>query len=80
MDNLSHLETLTKCAALIQSKIETYVSDLRRLVQLLDADIEAEEMRAGVFDCAETNYSDLALKLRLRRANLIATIALLESE
>jgi hypothetical protein len=49
-----------------------------RLVQLLKVDIEFEEERTGISDPMNSNYSDLARKLRARRDNLIATISGLE--
>ena len=74
----SRFETLTDRYALIQERIQTLISDLRRLVQLLEAEIETEEQRTTIFDPANSNYPVFARKLRGRRDNLIATISRLE--
>ncbi len=80
MQPTSHFETLAERSVSIQSRIKTFIHDLHRLVRLLEADIETEEDRTDNFDYTSANYSDLARRLRLRRDNLIATIALLEDE
>jgi hypothetical protein len=77
MHTASHFETLTKRKVLIQERTERFISDLRRLVQLLDADIEIEEKCTGIFDLMNSDYS-VSRKLRARRENLIATISRLE--
>jgi hypothetical protein len=55
------------------------IADLRRVVALIDADIEAEEERAHAFDHSSATYPVLARQLRQRRDNLLATISLLEA-
>jgi hypothetical protein len=63
---------------LIQERTNKFVSDLQRLVQLLEVDIDLEEQRTGVFDLASRDYSTLARDLRAKRDNLTATISRLE--
>lgn len=78
MTTLSHFETLTNRRLQIQERMERLVSDLRRLVQLLERNIDSEEERTGIFDLANLNYSVAARQLRTRRDNLAATISKLE--
>lgn len=78
MTTLSHFETLTNRRSQLQERMETLVSDLRRLVQLLERNIDFEEERTGVFDTANLNYPVTARQLRARRDNLAATILKLE--
>jgi len=63
---------------LIQEKTETFISDLRRLVHLLEANIDADEERVGIFDPTSSNYPDSTRQLRMRREKLIATLFRLE--
>jgi hypothetical protein len=49
------------------------------LVNILSADIEHEEERAGVRDVCDPAYPVLARSLRARRENIGATIASLEA-
>jgi hypothetical protein len=78
MRAVSRFETLTKRNVLIQERTERFISDLRRLVQLLDADINIEEERTGIFDLTSPDYSVAARQLRTRRENLTDTISRLE--
>jgi ABC-type transporter Mla subunit MlaD len=78
MDTLSRFETLTNRRVQIQERAERLVSDLRRLVHLLEYNIDNEEERTGIFDRANSNYSVTARQLRARRDNLAATISKLE--
>ena len=78
MRTASHLETLTKRKVLIQERTQRFISELRRLVQLLDADINIEEERTGTFDLTNPDYSIAARQLRTRRENLTDTISRLE--
>lgn len=78
METLSRFETLTSRRVQIQERAERLVSDLRRLVHLLECDIDSEEERTGIFDRANSNYSVTARQLRARRDNLAATISKLE--
>jgi hypothetical protein len=54
------------------------ISDLDRLIRLLDCDIATEEERSRVFDPVDPAYSILARTLTTRRDNLKNTITLLE--
>jgi hypothetical protein len=80
MDALFNFETLTNRYLTIQERTNRLVSDLRRLIQLLEHDINYEEVRTGIADIANSNYSVLARQLRGRRDNLAATICKLEKE
>ncbi len=51
-----------------------------RRVALLDTDTQEEERCAGVFDPAHPDYPILALTLKTRRDNLLATIATLKTQ
>jgi hypothetical protein len=75
MHIVSRFETLTDRHVLLQEMTNRFIRDLRRLVQLLKVDIEFEEERTGISDPMNSNYSNLARKLRVRRENLIATIS-----
>lgn len=79
MSNSYLLETLRGTAALNRLQIATLIGDLSRTVDILTADIEHEEARAGVHDAADPAYPVLARSLRARRDNIRATIALLEN-
>jgi ABC-type transporter Mla subunit MlaD len=57
-------------------QIGKMISDLDRLVRILDCDIATEE--AGVFDRSNGAYPELARTLAARRDNLRNTIAALE--
>ncbi|HWH59466.1 MAG TPA: hypothetical protein VN682_17695 [Terriglobales bacterium] len=74
----SRFETLTNRYVLVQERTQTLISDLRRLVQLLESEIESEEGSTRIFDRANSNYPVAVQKLRTRRDNLIATISQLE--
>ena len=78
MHTPSRFETLTKRHALIQERTERFISQLQSLVLLVEADIDFEERRTGIFDSTSSNYSTAARQLRARRDNLTATISRLE--
>jgi hypothetical protein len=59
-------------------QIRMLITDLSRTVQILDADIAAEERRARVQDLSDADYSVLTGMLGTRRHNLMVTIASLE--
>jgi hypothetical protein len=61
-------------------QVASLVAELHRFVAAMEADIQAEEERSNVFDCSSTTYPVLAQHLRVRRDNLLATIALLETQ
>jgi hypothetical protein len=67
-------ETLRRTAATNRLQFATLIGDLRRSIEVLTADIEHEEMRAGVRELANPAYPVLA-----RRKNIGATIASLEA-
>jgi hypothetical protein len=52
--------------------IGTMIADMRRVVQVLDCDVQTEEERSRVFDRSDAHYP-------IRRDNLKATIAALEA-
>ena len=79
MNKISRFETLTNRKILIEERAERFISDLQRIVRLLEADIEIEKERAGVSDPKNPNYSTLARAIGARRDNLIATIERLKS-
>jgi hypothetical protein len=61
-------------------QIRTMILDLDLIVQTLDCEIAAEELRAKRFDPENTTYPILAKTLTARRDNLIITIAALEKQ
>ena len=79
MANSYLLETLRGTAAINRLQIATLIGNLSRTVEILTADIEHEETRAGVRDLADPAYPVLARSLRARRENIRTTIASLEA-
>jgi hypothetical protein len=75
MRTASRFETLTERTVLIQERTNRFISDLQRLVHLLDVDIDLEEQRTGILDLTSRNYAAVARDLRGRRENLTATIS-----
>jgi hypothetical protein len=73
------LETLRGTAAANRLLIATLIGNLSRTVEILNADIEHEEARAGVRALSDPAYPVLARSLRERRENIGATIASLEA-
>jgi hypothetical protein len=59
-------------------QLSTMISDLDRLVRLLDCDIVIQEERAGISDPSDVAYPILAKTLAARRGNLRHTITALE--
>jgi hypothetical protein len=59
-------------------RISKMISDLDRLVRILDCDIATEEERDRVFDRSDAAYPALARTLAARRDNLRDTITALE--
>jgi flagellar biosynthesis/type III secretory pathway chaperone len=78
MPNVSHFETLTERYVLVQQRTETLISDLRRLVHLIEADIKSEEERVGIFNPTRSDYPVTARQLKARWQNLTSTISRLE--
>jgi hypothetical protein len=79
MSNSYLSETLRGTAATNRLQIATLLVNLSRSMEILSADIEHEEARAGVSDASDPTYPVLARSLRARRGNIRTTIALLES-
>jgi len=80
MDSLSRFETLTNRYVTIHERTKGLISDLRRLIRLLEHDINHEEERTGISDLTNSDYSALARRSRGRRDNLVATIRKLEKD
>jgi hypothetical protein len=74
------MQQMSRFEATAATQLHALISDLRWRVQLLDADIQEEERKAGVFDTANLAYPMLAHTLCGRRDNLLATIATLQSQ
>jgi hypothetical protein len=60
------------------AKLKALISDLDRVVRILDSHISTEEERAGVSDPFSAAYPILARVMTARRDNLKETIAALE--
>ena len=73
-----HFERASDVALREAAQISTMISDLDRLVRLLDCDITTEEERARISDRSEPAYPILARTLAARRDNLRDTITALE--
>ena len=78
MKHQRHFERASDVAIREAAQISTMISDLDRLVRLLDCDITTEEERARISDRSEPAYPILARTLAARRDNLRGTIAALE--
>jgi hypothetical protein len=76
MKHQYHFESLNVWREATQTK--TLIADIDRIVQILNADIAAEEEQAGIFDCSRPEYPALARAQATRRDNLKDTIAALE--
>jgi hypothetical protein len=59
-------------------QIRTLISDLDRIVQILNCDIATEEERVRVFDRSDVTYPLLAIMLAARRDNLRDSLAVFE--
>ena len=71
-------ETLRGIAATNKLQIATLIDELSQSVDILTADIQHEEARAGINNLANPAYPVLARSLRARRENIGATIVSLE--
>jgi hypothetical protein len=78
MKHQRHFERASDVAIREAAQISTMISDLDRLVRLLDCDITTEEERARISDRSDPAYPILARTLAARRNNLRYTIAALE--
>ena len=61
-----------------EHRLDALIADLWWRVRLLNTDILEEEAKVGVFDPQQPTYPLLALNLRARRDNLVATLGVLE--
>jgi hypothetical protein len=73
---MTHRHQFDTGAALERETIQTVgvIEQIYRCVQLLDADIVAEELRCKTSDRADPAYPVLARTLAVRRDNLLKTI------
>jgi hypothetical protein len=76
MKHQAHFESVvpTREAA----RTTALIADLNRIVQLLNADIAAEEDRTRISDPTRPEYPMIARALIARRDNLLGTISALE--
>jgi hypothetical protein len=79
MKHARHFEHVNRTSARETECIGTMIADMRRVVQVLDCDVQTEEERSRIFDRSDANYPMLARTLAARRDNLKATIAALEA-
>ncbi|MGY4446609.1 hypothetical protein ACVWZR_001269 [Bradyrhizobium sp. i1.3.1] len=71
------MQSTSRFEATIPTQLHVLISDLRWRTQMLDADIQEEERRAGISDPNNLAYPMLAQNLRARRDNLQVSIAIL---
>jgi len=62
------------------NRLRGLISDLRWRLRLIDADIQEEERKAGISEPTKPTYPMLALALRERRDNLLATVGMLQRQ
>jgi hypothetical protein len=79
MWNQRQRNTAHVTAARGEFQIATLIATLTRSITILSIDIEHEEDRAQVHNVLDAAYPMLAQTLRVRRDNLAATIAALET-
>jgi hypothetical protein len=79
MANPYLLETIRGTAAVNRLQIATLIANLSRSEDILTADVEHEEARAGVRDVSDPTYPVLARSLSTRRDNIRTTIASLQA-
>jgi hypothetical protein len=78
---MKHQGQLTRTDELRQAtQARTLISDLTRIVEILNVDISSEEQAAGVADPARAEYPVLARTLRARRDNLLESISALRQQ
>ena len=78
MKHQRHFERASSARSREAAQISKMISDLDRLIRILDCDIAAEEERARVSDRSDAAYPILARVLAARRDNLRDTITALE--
>jgi len=59
------------------AQIEGMIADLERMVNALNIEIQAEEVRSGVKDPGRFDYPTLAIALMKRRENALRSIDVL---
>ena len=75
MKQQRHLGIVTATREVTQAR--ALITDLYRLVDVLNVDIDFREQEAGVTDLARPEYPALARTMRARRDNLLETISVL---
>jgi ABC-type transporter Mla subunit MlaD len=78
MQHQYHFDRSNDAALKHAAKLRALISDLDRLVRLLDCDVATQEEHAGVSDPFSAAYPVLARGMTARRDNLKDTIAALE--
>jgi hypothetical protein len=78
MEHQSDFRSASKLDSREVAQISGLISDLERIVRIIDLDIAAQEQDARVFDPSRAAYPIAARMLRVRRDNLANTIASLE--
>jgi len=79
MKHARHFENIGRTSVREAECIGTMIADMRRVVQILDCDVQTEEERWRIFDRSDANYPILARTLVARRENLKMTIAALQT-
>jgi hypothetical protein len=79
MKHARHFENVNRTSTREAESIGTMIADMRRVVQVLDCDVQTEEERSWIFNRSNANYPMLARTLVARRENLKVTIAALEA-
>ena len=72
------MQDMSRSGTTSEHRLDALIADLWWRVRLLNTDILEVEAKAGVFDVQQPTYPLLALNLRARRDNLVATIGVLE--
>lgn len=72
------MQEMSRSGTAGELRLDALIADLWWRVRLLNTDILEEEAKGGVFDVLAPTYPLLALNLRARRDNLVATIGVLE--
>jgi hypothetical protein len=78
MEHQCDFESVSKFESREVAQISGLISDLVRIVGIIDHDIAAQEKDARVFDFSKAAYPIAARMLRMRRENLGNTIESLE--
>lgn len=79
MEHQCDFKSASKFVSREAAQITGLMSDLERIVRIIDFDIAAQEADARVYDSSRAAYPVTARMLRARRDNLANTIASLES-